>query len=83
MVFKRLKLLRRLQGVDIESPEEAMALLERATALSNLEIRPATVAAGAYADFWIALVDDARMVKMRARSVVIASGCMHSSTSAS
>ena len=28
-MFKRLKLLRRLQEVDIESPEEAMALLER------------------------------------------------------
>ena len=28
-MFKHLKLLRRLQEVDIESPEEAMALLER------------------------------------------------------
>jgi hypothetical protein len=28
-VFKRLKLLRRLQEVDLESPEAAMALLER------------------------------------------------------
>jgi hypothetical protein len=28
-VFKRLKLLRRLQEVDIESPEAAMVLLER------------------------------------------------------
>ena len=28
-MFKRLKLLRRLQEVDIESPEEAIALLER------------------------------------------------------
>ena len=28
-MFKRLKLLRRLQEVDIESPEAAMALLER------------------------------------------------------
>ena len=30
-MFKRLKLLRRLREVDIESPEEAMALLERVT----------------------------------------------------
>ena len=29
VVFKRLQWLRRLQEVDIESPEEAMALLER------------------------------------------------------
>jgi hypothetical protein len=28
-VFKRLKMLRRLQEIEIESPEEAMALLER------------------------------------------------------
>jgi hypothetical protein len=28
-VFKRLKLLRRLQEIDLKSPEEAMALLER------------------------------------------------------
>jgi hypothetical protein len=28
-VFTRLKMLRRLQEIDIESPEEAMALLER------------------------------------------------------
>ncbi|HZW29945.1 MAG TPA: 2Fe-2S iron-sulfur cluster-binding protein, partial [Isosphaeraceae bacterium] len=54
----------------------ATALLERAAALPNLEIRPATVAAGAYADFWVALVDDLRLVKLRARSVIIASGCI-------
>lgn len=28
-MFQRFKLLRRLQGVDLESPEEALALLER------------------------------------------------------
>ena len=28
-MFKRLKMLRRLQEIDIENPEEAMALLER------------------------------------------------------
>jgi hypothetical protein len=30
-VFTRLNMLRRLQEIDIESPEEAMALLERVT----------------------------------------------------
>jgi sarcosine oxidase subunit alpha len=54
----------------------ATGLLERATGLSNLEIRPATVAAGAYADHWMALVDDSRLVKLRARSVILASGCV-------
>ena len=54
----------------------ATTLLGRAAALPNLEIRPATVAAGAYADFWMAMVDDSRLVKLRARSVIIASGCL-------
>jgi sarcosine oxidase subunit alpha len=54
----------------------ATGLLDRAAALFNLEIRPATVAAGAYADHWIALVDDSRLVKMRARSVIMATGCV-------
>src|SRR5262249_15013742 len=53
----------------------ATALRDRAAALSNLEVRLATVAAGAYADPWIALVDDSRLVKMRARTMIVASGC--------
>src|SRR5262249_24087312 len=54
----------------------AHSLLERAAGLSNLDVRPATVAAGAYADHWMALVDDSRLVKVRARSVIMASGCV-------
>jgi sarcosine oxidase subunit alpha len=63
----------------VNQPEvSAMAttLLERAAALPNLEVRRATVAAGAYADSWVALVDDSRLVKMRAGSVIMASGCV-------
>src|SRR5579885_2466400 len=59
---------------DPEVQTLAIGLLERAAGLSNLDVRPATVAAGAYADHWIALVDDSRLVKMRARGVIIASG---------
>jgi sarcosine oxidase subunit alpha len=54
----------------------ATALVARAAAFSNLEVRCGTVAAGAYADHWIALVDNSRLVKMRARSLVVASGCV-------
>ncbi len=61
---------------DPEVRTQMRTLLERAAALSNLEIRPTTVAAGAYADHWIALVDDSRLVKLRARSLIMASGCM-------
>ncbi len=55
---------------------QATALLERAAALPNLEVRTSTVAAGAYADLWMALVDESRLVKLRARSVIIATGCI-------
>jgi len=50
-------------------------LLHKATTHSNLEMRTDTVAVGYYADHWIALIDSRRMTKLRARSVVVATGC--------
>ena len=50
-------------------------LLAKAESLKNLEIRTSTLAAGYYADHWIALIDSTRMTKLRARSVVVAAGC--------
>lgn len=44
--------------------------------LSNLDIRCSTVAAGYYADHWVALVDRQRLTKMRAHSVVLATGAV-------
>lgn len=44
--------------------------------LSKLDVRCATVAAGYYADHWVALVDAKRLTKMRARSVVLATGAI-------
>ncbi|HZO91460.1 MAG TPA: glycine cleavage T C-terminal barrel domain-containing protein [Chthonomonadaceae bacterium] len=61
-----------------EEPQAAgllEGLLQQVAALPNLEPRLSTVAAGYYADHWIALVDARRLTKMRARTVVIASGC--------
>ena len=49
-------------------------LLDRAQALPNIEIRSGTCAAGYYTDHWVSLVDTQRMTKMRARSVIFASG---------
>lgn len=60
---------------DTDARELHHQLLERAEGLPNLDIRTSTVAAGYYADHWIALVDEERLTKMRARSVVIATGC--------
>jgi len=50
-------------------------LLGRAQSLKNLELRTSTLAAGYYADHWIALIDSTRMTKLRARSIVVAAGC--------
>ncbi len=55
--------------------ETLRSLLDSAAKLPKLEVRTATLAAGHYADHWIALVDERRLVKMRARSVVHATGC--------
>ena len=57
------------------SDQVLSGLLEKAGALANLEIRPATQAAGCYADHWIALVDRTCLTKLRAGAVVLASGC--------
>ncbi len=40
----------------------------------RITLHPATVAAGYYADHWVALAEPARMTKMRARAVVFATG---------
>ncbi len=57
---------------------EAMDLLAdlecELAALPNVSVRPATLAAGWYADHWIPLVDAKRMTKLRARAVVVAGG---------
>jgi sarcosine oxidase subunit alpha len=50
-------------------------LLAQANALPNLEIRCSTQAAGCYADHWIALVDERRLTKLRAKTLLTASGC--------
>jgi sarcosine oxidase subunit alpha len=52
------------------------ALLEKAAGLEKLKIRTGTQVAGCYADHWIALVDDVRLTKLRARSAVFATGCI-------
>ncbi len=49
-------------------------LLAQAAELSNLDLRSGTYAAGCYADFWIPLVSASGMVKLRARSMIVATG---------
>ncbi|MDC0935153.1 glycine cleavage T C-terminal barrel domain-containing protein [Pirellulales bacterium] len=42
----------------------------------NIELRTTTQVAGSYADLWFALVDSTRLTKLRARSVLVASGAI-------
>jgi sarcosine oxidase, subunit alpha len=51
-----------------------MPLLQAVRDCSGIALYPATVAAGYYADHWVALAEPARMTKMRARAVVFATG---------
>jgi sarcosine oxidase, subunit alpha len=56
---------------------DAPAAHFRKSLISNaakVDVRCSTVAAGYYADHWVALVDQQRLTKMRARSVVLATG---------
>lgn len=50
-------------------------LLGSAASLENLQFRCATQAAGCYADGWVALVDNRRLTKLRAKAMVVATGC--------
>jgi sarcosine oxidase subunit alpha len=51
-------------------------LLDRAASLDNLEVRLGTQAGGWYADHWGALFDESRLTKLRARTLVVAAGCI-------
>jgi sarcosine oxidase subunit alpha len=63
-------------GRGAEGREHLQGLLERASALRNLELRCATQAAGCYADRWVALVDGTHLSKLRTRAMLVASGCI-------
>lgn len=56
--------------------QQLAALLARTEELPNLCIRAGVEAAGWYADHWIALVDSARLTKLRARATLVAAGAI-------
>jgi sarcosine oxidase, subunit alpha len=53
---------------------ESESIIERVAAAPNIEVLPATYAAGYYTDHWVALVEPTRMTKVRAGAVVFATG---------
>jgi sarcosine oxidase subunit alpha len=50
-------------------------LLEKVKTCKNIQLQSSTLASGYYADHWICLTSKERMTKLRARSVIVASGC--------
>jgi sarcosine oxidase subunit alpha len=62
-------------ATDLAARQMRESLLAEAAKMSGLEIRTSTVAAGCYADHWVALVDRQRLTKVRARGVIMATGC--------
>ena len=47
----------------------------RESVQSGVDCRFGTTCAGVYDDLWVALMDDRRLTKVRARSLVVAAGC--------
>jgi sarcosine oxidase subunit alpha len=62
------------RGGSDNSTAQLRDIESRVSAHPNISVRVRTLAAGCYADNWVALVDADRMTKMRARAVIIASG---------
>ena len=60
---------------DVEAYRNLAGLVEQVERLENVELRCGAQAAGWYADHWIALVDDRRLTKLRAKAMVVATGC--------
>jgi sarcosine oxidase, subunit alpha len=60
---------------DNEYPS-AQALIKAVSESAAISIFPATVAAGYYADHWVALAHAERLTKMRAKAVVLATGAI-------
>ena len=61
-------------------PSSLLSLLRRTGKHKAIRLHMGTVAAGAYADGWIALVDGQRITKLRARSMIVASGAIEQPT---
>lgn len=61
-------------GASNERAQELATLLAKVEANANIRLISATYAAGYYKDHWLPLISAERMVKMRAKSVIVASG---------
>jgi sarcosine oxidase subunit alpha len=62
-------------AIDLEVHSRLVELIAKVNERDNIEIRCSTQAAGWYADHWIALLNNERLTKLRAKSVLVATGC--------
>jgi len=62
------------ESLRLEGNGAPAALIRAVRDSASITLFPATVAAGYYADHWVALAEQARMTKMRAAAVVFATG---------
>src|SRR3984893_7982840 len=62
------------ESLRLEGNGAPAALIRAVRDSASITLFPATVAAGYYADHWVALAQQARMTKMRASAVVVATG---------
>ena len=60
---------------DSAGPENLSGLMEQIEASDNIQLRCGTRAVGWYGDHLIGLVDDHRLTKLRAKSILCAAGC--------
>jgi sarcosine oxidase subunit alpha len=67
------------RGGDPKALERLNALLAQVTEHPKIRLFSGAYAAGYYKDHWVPIVEEKRMVKMRAGSVVIASGAIEQS----
>jgi sarcosine oxidase subunit alpha len=51
-------------------------LIHRCQVHERIDLRPATQAAGYYADHWVGLVDAGKLTKLRAQAVIVATGAI-------
>jgi sarcosine oxidase subunit alpha len=61
-------------GIVAGELEATLKLVEAVRASAAITVRCATVASACYADHWVALTDQRRLTKMRAKAVVLAAG---------
>jgi sarcosine oxidase subunit alpha len=74
LVDESLRLGASGMGLDDGEQRATRALIESVNGATGITVCTASVAAAYYADHWIALADAMRLTKMRARTVVFATG---------